>query len=153
VSVRLPPDEAWRFIDGAHTGIFTTLRSDGFPVALPVWFVTLERTICIGTPAGTKKMMRVRRDPRASFLVEQGERWAELQAVHVTGRVDIVRDEDVVTRVQQALDEKYQDFRTPSSAMPEDTRNHYAQRRMILRLQPEGRILSWDNRRIGRADS
>jgi hypothetical protein len=114
--------------------------------------VTLDRTICIGAPAGTKKILRVRRDPRASFLVEQGERWAELQAVHVTGRVDIVADEDVARQVAQALDDKYREFRTPSSEMPEGARKHYAQR-TILRLHPEGRILSWDNRRIAPSES
>jgi PPOX class probable F420-dependent enzyme len=152
VSLRLSPEEAWDFLERAHTGIFTTLRSDGSPIALPVWFVTLDRTVCIGAPAGTKKIMRVRRDPRASFLVEQGQRWAELQAVHVSGRVDIVLDEDVATRVERALEEKYQQFRTPSSSMPDVARKRYAQR-TILRLHPEGRILSWDNRRIGRAES
>lgn len=152
MGLRLSPDEAWSFLERAHTGILTTLRSDGSPVALPVWFVTLDRTICIGTPAGTKKIMRVRRDPRASFLVEQGERWAELQAVHLSGQVEIVTDDDVVTRVVQALDDKYREFQTPSAAMPENTQKHYA-RRAILRLHPEGRILSWDNRRIVRADS
>jgi PPOX class probable F420-dependent enzyme len=150
MSLRLSPDEAWSFLERAHTGIFTTLRADGSPVALPVWFVTLERTICIGAPAGTKKIKRVRRDPRASFLVEQGERWAELQAVHVSGRVEIVADEAVAMSVQRALDEKYQAFRTPSAAMPEQAQQHYAQR-TILRLHPEGRILSWDNSRL-RAD-
>ena len=43
------------------------------------------------------------------------------------GREQIVSDEDVVTQVERALDEKYQQFRTPSTAMPEDTRKHYAQ--------------------------
>jgi PPOX class probable F420-dependent enzyme len=152
MSLRLSLDEAWSFLERAHTGILTTLRSDGSPIALPVWFVTLDRTICVGAPAGTKKIMRVRRDPRASFLVEQGERWAELQAVHLSGRVEIVADGDVAGRVAQALDEKYQEFRTPSSSMPDDTRKLYAQR-TILRLHPEGRILSWDNRRLGRQES
>jgi PPOX class probable F420-dependent enzyme len=147
MSLRLSPEEAWDFLDRAHTGIFTTLRADGSPVALPVWFVTLDRTICLGAPAGTKKIVRVRRDPRASFLVESGERWAALKAVHVSGRVEIVSDDELATRVGQALDEKYRDFRTPSSSMPEDTQKHYAQR-TILRLHPEGRILSWDNSRI-----
>ena len=118
MSLRLSPEEAWSFLERAHTGIFTTLRADGSPVALPVWFVTLERTICIGAPAGTKKIKRVRRDPRASFLVEQGERWAELQAVHLSGRVEIVDDEAVATSVQRALDEKYQAFRTARPPCP-----------------------------------
>jgi PPOX class probable F420-dependent enzyme len=152
MSLRLSPDEAWNFVDRAHTGILTTLRSDGSPVALPVWFMTLERTVCIGAPAGTKKITRVRRDPRASFLVEQGERWAELQAVHLSGRVEIVADENVASQVAQALDDKYREFRTPAAAMPEDAQKHYA-RRTILRLHPEGRILSWDNRRIGNTPS
>jgi PPOX class probable F420-dependent enzyme len=147
VSLRLSPDEAWSFLDRAHTGIFTTLRSDGSPVALPVWFVTLDRTVCIGAPAGTNKIARVRRDPRASFLVEEGERWAELQAVHLSGRVEIVTDEELVMQVGRALDEKYQAFRTASTSMPKATQKHYAQR-TILRLHPEGRILSWDNSRI-----
>lgn len=151
MSLRLSPAEAWSFLDRAHTGIFTTLRSDGFPIALPVWFVTLDRTVCIGAPAGTKKIARVRRDPRASFLVEEGERWAELQAVHLTGRVEIVADDDVAGRVTQALDDKYREFRTSSAALPAATRNHYA-RREILRLHPDGRILSWDNRRIARSE-
>ncbi len=152
MALRLSADEAWDFLDRAHTGILTTLRSDGSPIALPVWFVTLDRTICVGAPAGTKKITRVRRDPRASFLVEQGKRWAELQAVHLSGRVDIVADDELVERVTRALDEKYEQFRTPSAAMPEASQKHYAQR-TILRLHPEGRILSWDNRRIGLSGS
>ena len=39
-SVRLSEDEAWAFVDGAHTGIFCSMKRDGSPVMLPVWFVT-----------------------------------------------------------------------------------------------------------------
>ena len=41
MGVRLTSDEAWAFVEHAHTGIFTTLRRDGQPVALPVWFATV----------------------------------------------------------------------------------------------------------------
>ena len=90
MSVRLTPDEAWDVLERAHTGILTTLRRDGMPISLPMWFVVLDRTICIGAPSGTKKLARLRHDPRASFLVESGERWAELEAVHLTGRIEVV---------------------------------------------------------------
>lgn len=76
--IRLTADEAWNVIADAHTGILTTLRRDGTPIALPVWFVAEDRTIVIMTPAGTKEISRVTHDPRASFLVESGKRWAEL---------------------------------------------------------------------------
>jgi PPOX class probable F420-dependent enzyme len=147
VGVRLSDDEAWAVIEGAHTGVFTTLRRDGVPIALPVWFVVLDRTICLAAPSSTKKVARIRHDPRASFLVESGERWAELQAVHLTGRAELVEDETLRARIAAALDGKYAAFRTSRAAMPDATRGHYAAV-THLRLRPDGRIISWDNRRI-----
>ena len=146
-SVRLSPDEAWQVIASAHTGIFTTLRTDGSPVALPVWFVVMGRTVCLSAPSGTKKIARVRRDPRASFLVESGERWADLVAVHLSGAVEIVEDPQAADRIAAALDAKYEAFRAPLEQVPEGTRARYA-RRTFLRLTPHGRILSWDNSRL-----
>jgi PPOX class probable F420-dependent enzyme len=147
VSVRLSPDEAWDVVSASHTGIFTTLRADGSPITLPVWFVVLDRAICVGAPTGTKKIARIRNDPRASFLVESGEKWAELRAVHLSGKVEIVTDEELKRRIADALDAKYRDFRTVSTAMPQKTQAHYGNR-TFLRLHPEGRILSWDNARL-----
>jgi PPOX class probable F420-dependent enzyme len=146
-SVRLSPDEAWQVVASAHTGIFTTLRADGSPVALPVWFVVLDRTVCLSAPSGTKKIARVRRDPRASFLVESGERWADLVAVHLSGTAEIVDHPPTEDRIAAALDAKYDAFRAPRDKMPEETRARYAHR-TFLRLSPQGRILSWENARL-----
>ncbi len=147
MSVRLSEEEAWAFVAGSHTGIFTTLRADGMPVALPVWFVVLDRTVCMGSPSRAKKVARVRHDPRASFLVERGLAWSELEAVSLTGTVAIVDDEERCARIDAALDLKYAGFRTESAAMPDDTRAHYAGR-TFLQFVPDERILSWDNHRI-----
>ena len=147
VSSRLPVDEAWDVLASSHTGILTTLRADGSPIALPVWFVTLDRTICIGAPSRTKKVARVRRDPRASFLVESGEHWAQLQAVHVSGLVEIVAEQGLRDQIATLLDDKYAAFRTAAAAMPTATRQHYDDR-TFLRLRPSGRLLSWANARI-----
>jgi PPOX class probable F420-dependent enzyme len=147
VSVRLSPDEAWQVVEAAHTGILTTLRADGSPIALPVWFVVLGRTVCVGAPTGTKKIARVRHDPRASFLVESGQKWAELRAVHLSGNVEIVSDEAEMRTIADAIDDKYRNYRTASHAMPEATQTHYGNR-TFLRLRPYGRILSWDNARM-----
>ena len=147
MGVRLDADEAWAVLEVAHTGIFTTLRRDGMPIALPVWFVALDRTICLAAPSRTKKIARLRHDARASFLVESGEKWVELEAVHLTGRVELVTDETAMARIDEALDEKYAAFRGPRGAMPEKTQAHYAGR-TFLRLVPDERIVSWDNRRI-----
>ena len=147
MSVRLGVDEAWAVIEASHTGILTTLRADGMPIALPVWFVVLDRTIGLAAPSGTKKLARIRNDDRASFLVESGERWDQLRAVHLTGHVGVVDDESTMAAIDTALEAKYAAFRTPRSAMPEQTRSHYAGR-TFLRLRPDERVLSWDNARL-----
>ena len=147
MGVRLSTDEAWDVLARAHTGIFTTLRRDGMPIATPVWFVVEDRTICIGVPARTKKVARIRNDPRASFLVESGLAWRDLEAVHLTGTVEVLDDLGQITRIDDALDAKYGAFRTRQPDLPERTRAHYADR-AFLRLHPDERILSWDNRRI-----
>ena len=148
MGIRLTEDEAWGVVQSAHTGILTTLRRDGVPIALPVWFAVDDRTITLMTPSTTKKIARVRRDPRASFLVESGEKYVELQGVHLTGRVEIVDDADAKARIQDSVDAKYAAFRPAAGALPARAQAFYAQQ-AYLRFVPDGRILTWDNARLG----
>ncbi len=150
--IRLSVDEAWATLERAHTGVLTTLRGDGAPISLPVWFVVLERQIYVSGPAHTKKFARVRRDPRVSFLVESGERWVDLVGVHVTGTARIVEDARLLARVAEALSEKYGRFRTPRDQMPDATRAHYETAVTTLTIMPDDRILSWENARLFAAD-
>ena len=147
-SLRLSVDEAWDTIDRAHTGILTTLRRDGVPISLPVWFVVLDRRIYVSGPAHTKKFARIARDPRVSFLVESGERWADLVGVHLTGTVRIVDDAQLLERVSTALAEKYDRFRTPRDQMPDQTRARYETPTTTIEITPDNRILSWENARL-----
>ena len=140
-------DEAWAFLAAGHTGILTTLRADGFPVTLPVWFVVVDRAVLVAGPAHTKKFVRVRRDDRCSFLVEEGERWAELRAVQLTGRAEIVAEPDWEA-ADALFDAKYAAYRTPRASMPERTQAHYGAGRELLAIRPGGRLLTWDNRRL-----
>jgi len=143
-------DEAWDFVERGHTGIFTTLRRDGVPIALPVWFATLDRRIYLVTRG--KKVRRVAHDARASFLVEAGERWAELQAVHLTGRASIIEPSaDLTQRIAEQMAAKYSAFRTAAKEMPAATKAHYAKAGATIELVPDERIVSWDNHHLGLA--
>lgn len=147
-SVRLSADEAWQVIGRAHAGVLTSLRRDGVPIALPVWFVALDRRIYVSGPAHTKKFARIRRDPRVSFLVEAGTRWADLVGVHVTGTAEVVADAPLLARVAAALDAKYAGFRTPRAEMPGATRAQYETATATIEIRPDERVLSWDNARL-----
>ncbi len=148
MGVRLSEDEAWEFLERGHTGILTSMKRDGFPIALPVWYAVVDRHVFVAGPGTSKKFARVRNNAKVSFLVESGERWAELKAVHLTGRAEVV-DAEAWPEVDRQMDAKYAPFRTASKAMPDATRKHYAVSRGLMRITPEGRILTWDNARLG----
>jgi PPOX class probable F420-dependent enzyme len=148
MTIRLTMDEAWEAVESAHTGILTTLRRDGMPIALPVWFVVDDRSIALMTPAGTKKIARIRHDPRASFLVESGEQYTELRGVHLTGRVELVEDAAATSRIEAAVNAKYAAFRPPTASLPAAAQAYYASQ-VYLRFISDDRILTWDNGRLG----
>jgi len=148
MGVRLTDDEAWAELAAAHTGILTTLRRDGRPVPLPVWFAVLDRRIYVRTPETTRKVEHVRHDPRATFLVERGERWAELCAVMVHTDVTVLDEGQERDVAVSMVSEKYASFRTEEARLPDATRVHYAVAWSVLRLTPVGKLITWDNSRL-----
>jgi len=152
VGIRLSREEAWAELEAAHTGIFTTLRADGVPISLPVWFVAIDERIYVASPTHRKKVGRVRRDPRVSFLVESGTRWVELRGVHMTGRARLVEDPELCARVRAALSKKYDSFRSKREVMPDDTRAQYETEIAVMEIVPDERILSFDNARVELAE-
>jgi PPOX class probable F420-dependent enzyme len=143
MSPRLSKQEAWDVLGAAHIGILTTLRADGTPIALPMWFVAMDERIYVLTPARTKKVGRVMRDPRVSFLVESGTRWTDLQAVHLTGHARVVEDDAMRSRIREALDHKYAAFRTDGG-----DRNVDGVVYALIEITPDDRVLTWDNSRL-----
>ena len=148
VTVRLDEDELWAFLERGHTGILTSLQRDGAPVALPVWYVVFDRAIYVSGPAHTRKWKRIGRDPRVSFLVEEGLAWRELQAVHLSGTAHFVEDTPAAEAVAGLLDEKYAAFRTVRKTMPEQTQRNYGGASRLIRIDPQRRTLSWNNAKL-----
>jgi hypothetical protein len=57
---------------------------------------------------------------------------------------------ELAERITTALSDKYRAFQTPQQEMPAATRDHYRQNMgAILELIPEGKLLTWDNNKLG----
>ncbi len=136
-------------LESSINGTLVTLRKDGRPIALPVWFVVLDHKIYIRTRG--KKLTRVRKDERCAFLVEAGQRWAELRAVHLECDGRVIEPSAVLAgRIATAMEEKYAAYRTAGEAMPAATRDYYNKAvGGIVELEPVGKLLNWDNRKLG----
>ena len=149
MGVRLTEDEAWEMLANAHTGTITTLRRDGWPVSLPMWFTVVDRKIYMRTLAASKKALRIKRDQRACFMVESGKAWKDLAAVVVPVRALLIDPSgDEARRALAAIAAKYEGFGLPQKAVPEATRKHYGGGNVVIRLEPAGEMITWNNAKI-----
>ena len=150
MGIQLTDEELWAFVATSWTGILTTLRRDGTPVPVPLWFVvTDERTIATTTLARSKKVSRLRRDPRATFLVESGRLWTELKAAILVGHAQVVDDQDIVAGIQRQLDAKYPDaLGVARDERPDATKAHYAASQVGIRFEATEPAVTWDNAKI-----
>ncbi len=140
-------EEAWTFLEAGHTAILTTLRRDGWPVSLPLWYVVDERVVYVTTPASSQKVARIRNDDRACLLVERGDEWAELAAVQFAMRATVLVPGPEADRASGRFAAKYEAFRPPRGRAPDVTKRRYSSR-VVIRLDPAGPPISWDNARI-----
>jgi len=65
----MTPAERDAFLAETRLGILATLRDDGSPVAVPVWFDWDGAAVRVFTSVLSQKVRRLEREPRASLLV------------------------------------------------------------------------------------
>lgn len=146
MGVRMTADEVEAFLAAADVGILSTLRRDGSPIALPMWFVVVDGDICFRTRRTGRKVERIERDRRVSFVVDTGAAWRDLAAVVVNGRAETAEPE-LAARIEAGLTEKYAGRGVPES-VPAPTREHYDVPTVYYRIVPEGRVLTWNNAKL-----
>lgn len=57
-------------LEGTRTGELATVRKDGRPHVVPVWFVLDGDTLVFTTGEASVKATNMRRDPRVAFCVD-----------------------------------------------------------------------------------
>jgi PPOX class probable F420-dependent enzyme len=126
-----------------RTAILATNSSDGFPHQSAMWYLTEGTTIRMWTYRSSQKAVNLRRDPRATILVETGDAYLSLRGVLLIGRIDVIDDPDQALQVGIGLRRRYADPDRPATAEALASR---AAKRVVLELRPE-RVVSWDHRR------
>jgi len=135
------------FISDHGSAVLTTLRADGRPVPLPVWYVAFDGALYFQTPVRSRKVGNIDSDPRVAVLIDDGERWEHLRGVLIQGAAELVTDEAVRTRVLAAFQKLFADLTTPAGQLPDATSNRYAQL-TVFRVALPDHPVSWDNRKL-----
>jgi PPOX class probable F420-dependent enzyme len=123
------------FLKPPRLGMLATLRRDGSPVAVPVWFAWDGRAARMFTSVQSAKVKRPEHDPRASLLVANsiGEKEAW---VAFDGRVTIERDGGY--ELAEKLAKRYWgDLSQPERKETMDEWRELADTWRVLELAPE----------------
>lgn len=83
-------------LQGPHTGVLTTLFSDGSPQSTPLWFLLDGDDILFSTTAGKQKLRNIARDPRVTFAVYNPVN--DMSYVEVRGNLVVTEDPTANTR-------------------------------------------------------
>jgi PPOX class probable F420-dependent enzyme len=141
--------EVGAFLAAGRTLVLVTLGPDGAPDPVPMWYLAGDDDkVRMRTYGRSQKVVNLRRDPRVSRLVSDGERYAELRGVQLTGAVELVDDLDWIADVVTGLSAKYKGVAAEhlpavrSAALPR------AAKQVGMRLRVD-RVVSWDHRKLG----
>lgn len=131
---KMSDEERQQFLSEPRYGILNTLRSDGWPIGVPVWFDWNGETIRIFTSVVSLKMKRLQRDPRASLLVvndlKEKESW-----VAFDGEVSI-QDEGGLELAEE-LASRYWDLSDPGRQETLELWRKAAAALRVLELRPD----------------
>ncbi|MBZ5733423.1 TIGR03618 family F420-dependent PPOX class oxidoreductase [Nocardioides sp. TRM66260-LWL] len=143
--VVMSDEEVWEFLHQQRSATLGTYGPQGRIHLVGMWYAVRDGAVWFETKAKAQKTLNVRRDPRASFLVEAGHTYDQLRGVAFEGRAEIVEDEQVVWDVCVDVFER---CTAPYSEEMRPLVELMAKNRVVLRLEPE-RIRSWDHRKLG----
>ena len=141
----LTDDEIEELLNAARSATMATIGPDGQPHLVAMWFAVIDGDICFETKAKSQKAVNLRRDPRISVLVEDGQTYEDLRGVSIEGRAEITDDPDLLWRVGVNVFERYYGpYSDDVKPMVEAMLN----KRVAVRVKAE-RTRSWDHRKLG----
>lgn len=141
--VAMTDDEVRDYLRGARTMTVATLGLDGRPHLVAVWYAFLGGAPAFWTYRRAQKVVNLRRDPRITCLVEDGDSYESLRGVQLVGRGVLVEDLDTVTALGLSLLERYAG---PSGAARE-AMIASAAKRAVVRIEAD-KVVSWDHRKL-----
>jgi hypothetical protein len=145
--IKMTPEEADEFIRGWHTMNCATMKADGTIHLVAMWYAFLEGAPALETKAKSQKVLNLRRDPRITCLIEEGERYEELRGVELVGSGEIVEEPERIFEIGVSLVERQSGRpfeRTPESvAMVENI----IRKRVGVKIHVE-KVVSWDHRKL-----
>src|ERR1700734_808065 len=133
------------FVTSSRTGTLATIGSDGQPQLTAMGYGGVEGERWLGGQKKSQKAVNLKRDPRVSFMIEDGDTYDPLRGVSFEGVAEIVDDPAAVFRVGVSVWERYTGPYTDEMKPAVDMMMN---KRVAVRIVSQ-RTRSWDHRKLG----
>src|SRR6187397_3059550 len=105
--ITMSADEVHAYIESQKILNVATIGPSGHPHLVAMWYAHVGRDLCFWTFAKSQKIVNLRRDPKMTGLVEDGEAYNELRGVELIGTGEIVDDYARVLEIGKAVAVRY----------------------------------------------
>lgn len=143
--VQMDDAEVDAFLTEQRSSTVATIGKDGAVHLVAMWYAWLDGHVYLETKAKSQKVVNLRRDPRMSFLVENGHTYDQLRGVALEGTGVVLEDEQLVWDVCVNIFERYN---APYTEEMRPFVEVMARNRVVVRLDAD-RVRSWDHRKLG----
>jgi PPOX class probable F420-dependent enzyme len=148
--IKMTDAEIDAFLRERHTMSAASHGPNGRIHLVAMWYGFVGDDIAMWTFRKAQKVRNVTRDPRVTWLVEDGDDYSELRGVEMAGTAEIVDDPAYVKELGWSLQERYMGITRPADTGGGIERflDDQATKRVCLRIKPD-HIASWDHRKLG----
>lgn len=138
-------EEIARFLQEQRVATLATNGPSGHPHLVAMWYAVIDGVLWFETKAKSQKATNLRRDDRATVMVEAGHTYDALRGVSLEGRAVIVDDPEALWAIGVNVWERY------NGPYEEEMRplvELMLHKRVAVRVDVE-RVRSWDHRKLG----
>ena len=138
-------DEITEFVATSRTGTMATVGPDGQPHLVAMWYGVVDGDIWVETKVKSQKVVNIKRNPKVSFLIEDGMTYDSLRGVAFEGVAEIHDDPDTILAVGISVGERYNG---PYSEKVRPAVDAMMNKRVAVRIRTS-RVRSWDHHKLG----
>ncbi len=143
--IKMSEEEVDAFLHERRPMTLCTINHDGSIHAVAMWYGFLEGCVAFETKGKAQKVQNLKRDPRITCMVEDGDYYEELRGVELVGRAEIVENADRMWMLGVDLFERYYAPYTEDLRPFIETMLH---KRVVIKVNVD-RVVSWDHRKLG----
>jgi len=145
-AVAMSEAEIEEFLAGDMKVQVATIGPDGAPHLTTLFYVLDEGRIAFWTYGASQKVKNLRRDPRISCLVEDGEDYFELRGVSIRGQARIQEDYEEVKAFGARMTQRMAGD-ADLGELGEQIVEQQARKRVVIVVE-QGLVASWDHSKM-----